>query len=247
MIESIFQDFGLTSYETKVYLALVELGESTTGEILKKAGIHSGKIYQILESLKKKGFVSEAIRNGVRKYFPTKPDEILEFFDKKRSKVNEQELAFKKILPELNKKIQSAKQDLHIEILTGWEGMKKAFSKERERYGKTECVRINGIIDYNKHPKKIVNYFEYNIFPAREKSRVKVKKIVDVSAKDNVHERQAQIRSLRYDSIITFNTIADLVIVSVWSKEPLFFVIESDEVAQGFRENFELLWKIAKK
>ena len=148
MIETILQDFGLTTYETKVYLALIELGEATTGEILNKANIHSGKIYQILNSLKKKGFVSEVIKNGVRRYFPTEPNEILDFFQDKRKKVDDLEQTFRKILPELNKRIKSAKEKTHIEIFTGWEGMKKAFSKEKERYRKGRSLRISGIIGY---------------------------------------------------------------------------------------------------
>lgn len=246
MIESIFQEFGLTQYETKVYLALVELGESTTGQILNQALIHSGKIYQILESLKKKGFVSEITKNGIKKYSPTEPNQILELFRDKKKKVDEQEKIFKEILPQLSDKIKSAKKETHIEIFTGWEGLKKAFDKEKERYRKGRDLCINGIINYSNHPKKIVDYFQYNIFPQREKAGIKIRKLIDEKAKNNIHERQAQIKLLRYNSIITFNTIADLVIISVWTEEPLFFVVESDEVAKGFKENFELLWRIAK-
>ena len=246
MIERIFQEFGLTQYETKVYLALVELGESTTGQILNKALIHSGKIYQILESLKKKGFVSEVTKNGIKKYSPTEPMDILEFFQEKKRHVDAQEKIFKEILPQLSEKIRSAKKETHIEIYTGWQGLKKAFSKEKERYGKGKTLSINGIIRYSEHSKKIIDYFQYNLFPHREKAGIKIRKIADQKAKTNIHEKNAQIRFLRYSSIITFNIIADLVIISLWTEEPLFFVIESSEVARGFKENFELLWKIAK-
>lgn len=247
MIESIFREFGLTKYETKVYLALVEIGEATTGKILNKAKIHSGKIYQILDSLKNKGFVSEVTKNGVKRYIPTEPTEVLDFFRDKRKDIDSQETAFKEILPELIKKIRGSKKEPHIEIFYGFDGMKKAFNKEVERYKKTNCLRINGITNYNKSPKKFVDFFIYNLFPLRESSKVKIKKIIDQNAKSNPHEKRAQIRLLNYESIITFNTVADLVIISVWSEEPIFITIESDEVAKGFRENFELLWEIAKR
>lgn len=246
MIESIFREFGLTKYETKIYLALIELGESTTGQILGKANIHSGKIYQILESLKNKGFVSEVTKNGVKRYVPTEPTEILSFFKEKRKNVDEQERIFKEILPNLSKKITERKGEVHIEIFTGFEGMKKAFSKEIKLYNKSRCLRVNGIINYDKHPKQFVDYFKYNLFSKREKSKVEIKKIVDEDAKKNPHEKQAQIRALKYNSIITFNTIGDLTIISVWTKDPLFLTIESEEMVKGFRENFELLWKIAR-
>ncbi|MFC1710751.1 TrmB family transcriptional regulator [Nanoarchaeota archaeon] len=245
MIESIFHEFGLTQYETKVYLALIELGESTTGQILEKANIHSGKIYQILKSLQNKGFVSEIVKNNIKRYTPTEPNEILEFFQEKRKKVDEQEKIFKEILPKLNKKINQKKEKVYIEIFTGLKGMKKAFEKEISRYKKPRCLRINGIIDYSKHSKEFVDYFQYNIFPKREKSQIGIRKIVDKNAKANVREKQAKIRLLKYSSIITFNSIGDLTIISIWTNEPLFITIESKEMAKGFRENFELLWKMA--
>jgi sugar-specific transcriptional regulator TrmB len=245
MIENIFQELGLTKYEAKVYLALIELGESTTGQILDKANIHSGKIYQILESLKLKGFVSEIKKNGVKRFSPTEPDEILEYFQKKRTKIDQEETLFKNILPEINKKINSNKETTHIEIFTGFQGMKKAFEKEIKRYSKKNALCVSGIIDYDTHEKRFVDFFQFNIFPFREKAQVPIRKIVDVNGQSNVHENNAKIRYLNYSAIITFNVLADLVIISVWTKEPLFIAIESKEVAKGFIENFELLWKLA--
>ena len=242
MIENIFQEFGLTQYETKVYLALIELGESSTGKILSKANINSGKIYQILESLRKKGFVSVIIKDGIKKYTPTEPNEILEFFNKKRGEIDEQENMFKNILPELTKKINNSKEKVHLEVFTGYNGMKKAFDKEINLYKKSSCLRINGVTNYYKFPKKFVNYFQFHIFQKREKSKVEVKKIIDEKAKNNPYEKQAKIKLLKYSSIITFNTIEDLIIISVWSEEPLFLTIESEEMAKAFRENFYLLW-----
>jgi hypothetical protein len=32
----------------------------------------------------------------------------------------------------------------------------------------------------------------------------------------------------------------------VWKEQPIAIVIKQKEIAQGFRENFEILWKIGK-
>ncbi len=246
MIESIFQEFGLTKYEAKVYLALIELGESTTGQILSKANIHSGKIYLILDFLKNKGFVNEIIKNGIKRYTPTEPNEIIAFFEKKRKNIGEQEKMFKDLLPELTRKIKDSRGDFHLEIFTGYEGMKKAFEKEIKLYGKSRCLRINGITNYVRFPEKFVNYFKFHLFQERERSKVEIKKIIDQNASSNPHETQAEIRFLKYSSIITFNAIANLVIISVWTPEPIFLTIESTEISKAFNENFDLLWKFAK-
>ena len=40
----------------------------------------------------------EIIKDGIKKYTPTEPNEILEFFNQKREDINEQEKTFKNIL-----------------------------------------------------------------------------------------------------------------------------------------------------
>ncbi len=42
---------GLTEGETTVYLALLELGSSTTWNITKKSGISGSKVYEVLDRL----------------------------------------------------------------------------------------------------------------------------------------------------------------------------------------------------
>ena len=58
---SILEDLGLSKREAKAYLALLELGSTTVGEIIKKTDIPSSKIYEVLDRLMKKGLVSYVI------------------------------------------------------------------------------------------------------------------------------------------------------------------------------------------
>ena len=51
MNEQLLEEIGLTKGEIKVYLTLLRLGETTTGKIIEKAQISSGKIYEILDKL----------------------------------------------------------------------------------------------------------------------------------------------------------------------------------------------------
>ena len=68
MLEKELMGIGLTQREVKVYLALLKLGESTTGKIIQESGISSGKIYEILEKLIGKGLASYTIKEKT-KYF----------------------------------------------------------------------------------------------------------------------------------------------------------------------------------
>ena len=54
---------GLTPGEAEVYEALVELGLSSAGDIIKKANIASSKVYDVLHRLINKGLASYTIKN----------------------------------------------------------------------------------------------------------------------------------------------------------------------------------------
>ncbi len=58
MNNKLLEEIGLTKGEISVYLALLKIGETTTGKIIEEAQISSGKIYEILDKLIKKGMVS---------------------------------------------------------------------------------------------------------------------------------------------------------------------------------------------
>ena len=72
MKKSLLEDIGLTRSEINVYLALLELGSSTTGKIIDKAKVSSSKIYEVLDKLIQKGLVSFIIKSGI-KYFQALP------------------------------------------------------------------------------------------------------------------------------------------------------------------------------
>jgi len=71
------RELGLTDYEAKAYLALIEHGALAASRISEDAGVPYSKIYETLSSLEKKGWVE--IESGrPSKYYPKPPPEALE-------------------------------------------------------------------------------------------------------------------------------------------------------------------------
>jgi len=70
-------ELGLTEYETRAYLTLIEGGTMTAGQISEAAEIPYSKIYETLNSLEKKGWI-EIERGRPSKYYPKSPTEALE-------------------------------------------------------------------------------------------------------------------------------------------------------------------------
>jgi len=59
-------EIGLTENESKIYLALIDLGPSLAGQISRKTGLHRRTVYDSIEMLIKKGLVGY-IKNNNRK------------------------------------------------------------------------------------------------------------------------------------------------------------------------------------
>jgi len=71
------KDFGLNSYEAKIWTALLSRGVSTAGELSDIASVPRSRSYDILESLEKKGFIVMKLGKPI-KYIAIPPEEVLE-------------------------------------------------------------------------------------------------------------------------------------------------------------------------
>ena len=114
------QEIGLTERESKVYLALLELGSTTTGPLIKKSEVPNSKIYEILESLNKKALVSHIIKGKTKYFQASDPNSLL-------SLVKEKERKLLSILPRLKEKQLLAKEKQSVELFTGIKSIRNLF------------------------------------------------------------------------------------------------------------------------
>ncbi len=73
----VLHELGLTQYETRAYLALLDKGALTASQISEYSEVPYSKIYEVLASLEKKGWI-KAERGRPSKYYPKSPSEALE-------------------------------------------------------------------------------------------------------------------------------------------------------------------------
>ena len=85
MYEDILSEIGFTKSEIALYFALLELGSSTTGPIIKKSKIASGKAYLILNKLIEKGIVTYYIKEGVKHFQAKDPERLLDYIKEKET------------------------------------------------------------------------------------------------------------------------------------------------------------------
>ncbi len=76
-ILSKLKDFGLNSYEIKIWAALLSRGVSSAGELSDISNVPRSRAYDVLESLEKKGFIVMKIGKPI-KYIAVPPEEVIE-------------------------------------------------------------------------------------------------------------------------------------------------------------------------
>ena len=85
------RDFGLNTYESKIWTALLSRGVSTAGELSDIANVPRSRSYDVLESLDKKGFIILKPGKPI-KYIAVKPEEVIERIKKKVHEQTEEQL-----------------------------------------------------------------------------------------------------------------------------------------------------------
>src|SRR3989344_7269498 len=76
------REFGLNSYESKLWTALLSRGSSTAGELSDIAGAPRSRSYDVLESLEKKGFIITKPGKPIQ-YVAVPPESVIDRIKKK--------------------------------------------------------------------------------------------------------------------------------------------------------------------
>lgn len=71
------RDFGLNTYESKLWTALLSRGTSTAGELSDIATVPRSRTYDVLESLEKKGFIIRKLGKPI-KYIAVPPEAVVD-------------------------------------------------------------------------------------------------------------------------------------------------------------------------
>ncbi len=111
---------GLSNAEIAVYLAALELGEAQIQDISRKSGVKRTSIYNFIDALKDKKFLTE-IKKGKRRVFSaTSPHLLLE---QQKSKVSSVE----RLIPQLLAIQNSVKDKPRVSFYEGIEGIKEIY------------------------------------------------------------------------------------------------------------------------
>lgn len=248
MDSKLLEKIGLTQNESIVYLTLLKLGNCKTGEILKKARLNSGRIYETLEGLKIKGLVSESIINNIKYYSAAPPAQILTYLDKKRKKLEEEEKEIKLNLPELEKLKNSSPTTNKAVTYTGFRGLKTAVDEAFEGLTPKQEVLTIGVTQIKDK--------KYNLF-WKKWSEYRIKKKVPArllfSEKKSYYEDYNNLKFTKIKVLTGFTPVAvdifgdDKTLILNYGKPFSCILIHDKNTATSFKQFFEQMWKLAKK
>ncbi|MBT3405666.1 TrmB family transcriptional regulator [Candidatus Woesearchaeota archaeon] len=235
---------GLTEGESKVYLALLELGSSLAGPIIKKTKLHRATTYQILQRLTEKGLVSFTIMKGKRHFEAADPEQF-------SRQLKEKQDILSQILPELKLKKSLAKQSQEITVYQGRNGIKTVCGHIIKRLspgGTYYDFGVSGLF------RDIMKEYWDKWQTMKQKNNIKAKVIFNESIRKNKYLLQ-DIKNTSYKfvpdefySSTDTMILDDTIILFIWTGQPpLAVMIKNKENAEGYKRQFNLMWKNAKK
>ncbi|MBU1198308.1 MAG: hypothetical protein KKF46_04535 [Nanoarchaeota archaeon] len=243
-IKQTLKNIGLTKGEVDVYLALLELGLSTTGRITKEANISSSKVYEVLQRLICKGLASYNLENGKHYYSATPVERLVDFLEERKQDLTEGQNEIKKLLPQLENRRKMQKSAEAI-IYRGRQGPLIVLNECLEA-GK-RGVEIVGYgtdeDDWEKHfPAQLSEFIE-------ESKKHKVKSRIIFGKGFMPKNHTAGIRHLppEYFSPVRTVIYGNKVAIVDFTKPITTIIIEKEEIAKAYMNHFDMLWKLSKK
>lgn len=236
MEEEILESIGLSKRESIAYLALIELGASTIGPIVKKTDIPSSKIYEVLERLIEKGLVSYIIEKSQKHFQASDPEIILNRLEEKQEKL-------RKIIPQLKEKQRFSRDKQEVEL---YEGKQAIFSilrllVEQAKDGDEYLSFSLG----KEHGDKEVSTFLDNLAQRRIEKKLKIRVLSNIKAKETIEKAYSpeilkkisnKYTNIEYpQGMIVLNN--NLIMLD-WIERPTAIRITSGNIVKKYREFF---------
>lgn len=234
-MSEILNELGFEEREAKIYLLLIKEGDLPALAISRKTEIDRTTIYDILERLISKGFVSTYIKNKSKQFHPLQPDKLLVHFKEKFA-------SLEKIMPELKKINISSKESITCELFQGKDGIKMIL---KDLISRGKDYKVIGI---KKEYEEVLGFFNESGVLKLNEFKAKEVAIVEKGT-DFIKLKNGDYRYLDKETLSQTTTIIydDVVVFFIWSKPYYAIKVENKIFRKAQEDYFDLLWKIAKK
>ena len=240
MITRILVDAGLEEKEASVYAAILELGEATIAKIAKTSSVRRSTVYEMLESLKKKGLISQTNHKKRPIFLAENPKKLVEELEARRKRLESS-------MPELLSIMNLLDKKPKIRYFEGISGVREVFED-------TLVYPCEEILTWFPYP--YINlgeeYFWQSYLPERVRMRIWARAIVPDTLANRQFAQDLRTRAItitrfvkdkafsKFDLEIKIYGNTKVGIISY--REDLGIIIESKKIYDGLRAIFETLW-----
>jgi len=230
---------GLDKNEARIYLSLLKLKSAPVGEIAKDSSVHRRTVYDTLVRLLNKGHVTYVTKNDTKHYQAADVNRLIDI-------VKHREKVLESILPKLAS-LEDKRVYESVAVYEGTGGLKSILRGALEFAKGDEII---GFGDTGKVSELIPDYMaQWNAKRVREK--IKIRRIFNRtdSVMQNLKKtkriplNESRIMSSKFTSSLGVWICRDRTILWFLKEKPLAIVIESSEIADGFKEYFDFMWQ----
>ncbi|EKD46801.1 MAG: transcriptional regulator, TrmB [uncultured bacterium] len=243
MLYKQLQDAGLNETEAKIYLASLELGQTSVSRIARKSGIKRTTVYLSLENLASKGLISTIKKEGNSLYYAEDPRNLERIMTERKERIS-------KLMPELLAFTNLIDKKPEIRYFEGEEGLKEVIM-DSLNYGTKEILMMfseSYLSDFGEE------FFEETYRPERIKRKISSRVLMPNNEQmlNFSTNNEQSLRQAKYLPPDLFKINIQIMLyeknkISIISyKEKFAFIIDSPEIYQSFKSIFETMWATAK-
>jgi sugar-specific transcriptional regulator TrmB len=230
---------GLSENEAKVYLAALELGETSVYRLAKKSGVKRTTTYLAVENLKGMGLISEYHRNNVIICYAESPKKLADQLEEKKK-------SFEKALPELLAFTNLIDKKPKIRFFEGKESYKDVFG-DVLKYPDIEMLGT-----FNEKFWNYGNYFTDYFIPRRKEKKIWARilfrdnqELRNIAQEEKEHFFKSKlVPSEKFKVEIEMVIYGKNKVGLVFYDEEIAIIIESQKIHDTQKSFFEVIWDV---
>lgn len=232
MVEDVLVDFGLSSNEARVYLALLDSGYCTVSLLSDRAKLHRANVYDALKKLSLRGLVSFMKEDNVSFFEACDPSVFLELLKEKEAKISG-------ILPKLRLSMRLSENSSDYLLFRGVNAFLDSLHSLLDKK--------EGFVVFNL-PERAIKLLGARIFPfhkGRIERSIYLRQVYCSSLKGLVKSINDDLTSTRFfnsSSFVSFIVCGDEVLISNWVGDVVTIKVKNVEFAKSFSDQFEIIW-----
>lgn len=237
MLLSTLRQIGLEEKQAKIYLACLELGETSIKDIAQKAEIKRTTIYDLIDEMINFGYIKATTRGKRKRFIASDPDELKIVLKKREALLDE-------MLPELKSLVSTSGIKPKMLFFEGLQGL-------REAYEDTLKIKNSTIQAWASEDivKALGKDWADDYIRRRTKKGIKMESIIpqtklikDFSSQDKVQNRKSKlVDPKKYLFNIEINIYGNKVAI-MSAKDKIAVIIISEPIAIAMKMIFQMCW-----